>query len=68
MAIRNCIGSRTIQLLLTLLHLELLLLLRVPLSMEDLLSLNGREEVVSLQVFRIVRAHALFLHLLELLK
>ena len=68
MAVRDCIGGGAIKLLLTLLRLKLLLLLRIPLPMKDLLSLDGRQEIMSLQIFRIVRAHALFLHLLEFLK
>ena len=58
------IRSRPVLLLLTLLNL---LLRELPLPLKDLLSLNGREEVMGLQVFRVVMAHALFLHLSELL-
>ena len=62
--IRGDIRSRPVLLLLTLLNL---LLRELPLSLKDLLSLNGREEVMGLQVFRVVMAHTLFLHLSELL-
>ena len=62
--IRGDIRSRPVLLLLTLLNL---LLRELPLSLKDLLSLNGREEVMGFQVFRVVMAHALFLHLPELL-
>ena len=58
------IRSRPVLLLLTLLDL---LLRELPLPLKDLLSLNGREEVMGLQVFRVVMAHTLFLHLSELL-
>ena len=62
--IRGDIRSRPVLLLLTLLNL---LLRELPLPLKDLLSLNGREEVMGLQVFRVVMAHTLFLHLSELL-
>lgn len=62
--IRGDIRSRPVLLLLTLLNL---LLRELPLPLKDLLSLNGRKEVMGFQVFRVVMAHALFLHLSELL-
>lgn len=65
--IRGSIRSRTIQLLLALLRVDLLLR-ELPLPLKDLLSLHGGEEVMSLEVFRVIMAHALLLHLPEFLE
>lgn len=62
--IRGTIWGRAVQLLLTLLGLKLLHLF---LLLEDLLALDGGEEIVSLEVFRVVMANTLLLHLSILL-
>lgn len=61
------IRASTIHLLLALLRLELLLLLH-SLLLVGLLSLDGGEQVMRLEVFRVVMADTLFLHLLEFLR
>lgn len=63
-----CGGIATIHLLLALLRLELLLLSELPLLLIGLLPLNGREEVVSLEVLGVIMADTLLLHLLEFLQ
>lgn len=63
--IRSTVRRRAVQLLLTLLRLKLLHML---LFLEHLLPLNSGEEVVSLEVFGVVMADALLLHLSELLQ
>lgn len=54
---------RTIQLLLTLLRLELLLLRDLSLLLEHLLSLDGGKKIMGFEIFRVVVADALLLHL-----
>lgn len=65
--IRGTIWSHSIQLMLALLLLLLLrlklVLCHLSLFVKGLLSLNGREKVMSLQVFGVIMAHALLLHL-----
>jgi hypothetical protein len=54
-------------LLLLALRLKLLLLGQLSLLLKGLLSLNGSEKIVGLEVFWVIVTDALFLHLLEFL-
>ena len=65
--IGGSIRTNTIHLLLALLRLELLLLLH-SLLLVGLLPLDSRKQIVRLEVFGVVMADTLFLHLLKFLR